>query len=272
MPELPEVETIRRGLITHLQGVSIQGAIVRCPKLRWSIPVDLHEQLFDETIINILRRGKYLLFQLTKNTLIVHLGMSGSLRLLQANKPLVPHDHLDVLLNSGQLLRYNDPRRFGAILMTEKNWEQHPLLQSIGIEPLDQAFTGNYFKQISIRHKAPIKSFLMNSKMIAGVGNIYAAEALFLANIHPLKPANHLTDSECELLVQAIKDVLQKAIIAGGTTLKDYVNSEGKPGYFSQQLAVYGQAGSPCRRCGQVLQSITMGNRNTVFCGECQKV
>ncbi len=271
MPELPEVETIKRGLIMHLKGVSIKGANVRCAKLRWFIPTDLSEMLTDETIINIIRRGKYLLFQLNSCTLIVHLGMSGSLRLVSKDKPLIPHDHLDIVLNTGQLLRYNDPRRFGAILTTGKNWEQHPLLHSIGIEPLDEAFTADCLNALCLKHKMPIKSFLMNSKKIAGVGNIYAAEALFLAKINPLKPANQLTTDEYVHIVQAVKAVLEKAIQAGGTTLKDYVNSEGKPGYFSQQLSVYGREGLPCASCGEKLQSITLGNRSTVYCGICQK-
>ncbi len=270
MPELPEVETIRRGLTPHLQGMEIQGVVTRYPTLRWPIPVDLNQLLCHQTILEIGRRGKYLLFQLTRGTLIIHLGMSGRLHLLNAEKPLLPHDHVDILLPDGQLLRYNDPRRFGAILWVEGEGKQHPLLQSIGIEPFDDAFTGTYLQQQVTQHHQPIKSLLMNSKIIAGIGNIYAAEALFLASIHPQTPAQQLSIAQCDLLVQSIQLVLQKALDAGGTTLKDYVNSEGKPGYFSQQLAVYGRAGLPCRRCQHSLQSMQLGQRQTVFCEHCQ--
>jgi formamidopyrimidine-DNA glycosylase len=270
MPELPEIETIKRGLAPHLAGVSLQGAIIRYPSLRWPIPADLDSKLANQQIIEVRRRGKYLLFLLSEGTLICHLGMSGSLRLVQAEKPLLPHDHVDILLSSGQLLRYNDPRRFGAILWTNTAFEEHPLLQSMGIEPLSVDFTGAYLKALSAKHKSPIKSFLMNSKIIAGIGNIYAAEALFLAAINPQTKTNQLSNRQCEELVAAIKSVLHKAIDAGGTTLKDYVNSEGKPGYFSQQLYVYGRAGLPCRQCSHVLQSIQLGQRSTVFCPHCQ--
>jgi formamidopyrimidine-DNA glycosylase len=223
-------------------------------------------------IIKIERRGKYLLIRMKNGTLIIHLGMSGSLRLIDKKVKLQPHDHVDILLNSEYVLRYNDPRRFGAILWTPGPPNLHPLIQSIGIEPLDEAFTGKYLQRIIVKHHSSIKSFLMNSKMIAGIGNIYAAEALFLAFIHPLTPAERLSQQQCVQLVQAIKSVLTNAIAAGGTTLKDYVNSEGKPGYFSQQLYVYGRADLPCKRCQQILQSLQIGQRNTVFCDNCQKV
>lgn len=270
MPELPEVETIKRGLAPHVEGKTIENAVVRCSKLRWPVPADLNERIRHQTILSIQRRSKYLVFQLSRGNLLIHLGMSGNLRLLSNDKPLRPHDHVDILLSSGQLLRYNDPRRFGAILWSE-DAIQHPLIQSIGIEPLDNAFTGTFLKQQAIKHRTPIKSFLMNSKLIAGIGNIYAAEALFLASIHPQTPAHQLSDQQCNQLVDGIKTVLEQAIKAGGTTLKDFVNSEGKPGYFSQQLLVYGRGGLPCVRCKESLVSIQLGQRSTVFCPQCQK-
>lgn len=272
MPELPEVETIKRGLCPHLQDQSIQNVIIRNAALRWPISPNLEEVLQNQTVLGMQRRGKYLVFELSKGFLIIHLGMSGSLRLLKKTKAILPHDHVDFMLNSGQILRYNDPRRFGAILFTKEPYQDHPLLKHLGIEPLDPLFTGQYLKQRLIKHHAPIKSVLMNSKLITGIGNIYAAEALFLAFIHPQTPANQLTIQQCEQLVQAIKTTLQKAIEAGGTTLKDFVNSEGKPGYFSQQLYVYGRAGLSCLRCNSILESLQIGQRSTVFCSYCQKM
>lgn len=270
MPELPEVETVKRGLAPHVEGASIQDVVVRNAKLRWPVPVDLQEHLKNQTVLSIERRSKYLVFKLSHGALIIHLGMSGSLRLVSKGEPLKPHDHIDILINSGQILRYNDPRRFGAILWQDKD-EQHPLLRSLGIEPLEEIFTGSFLKQLALKHRTPIKSFLMNGKVIAGIGNIYAAEALFLAFIHPQTPANQLTDQQCNQLVQTIKTVLQQAIEAGGTTLRDFVNSKGKPGYFSQQLYVYGRANLPCRRCNEALVSIQLGQRSTVFCPCCQQ-
>lgn len=270
MPELPEVETVKRGLKPYLEGIGIEGAIVRYPQLRWPIPANLNALVQHQIIQKVSRRGKYLIFVLTKGTLLIHLGMSGRLNLLDSDRVLLTHDHVDILLSSGSRLRYNDPRRFGAILWTEDIFCQHPLLQSLGIEPLEERFTGQYLKKAISRHRAPIKSLLMNSKIIAGIGNIYAAEALFLASIHPRKPANQLSREDCEKLVAAIKTVLQRAIEAGGTSLKDFVNSEGKPGYFSQELYVYGRAGAACKRCHTLLQACLLGQRNTVFCPHCQ--
>lgn len=270
MPELPEVETTMRGLMPHLEGVMIQDVIVRAPQLRWPIPSDLKTCLSGQKIIKLSRRGKYLLIHVTTGTLIIHLGMSGSLRFLNSNKPPSRHDHVDILFSEKTILRYNDPRRFGAILWTEITPLNHPLLASIGIEPLDNQFNGEYLKKCALKRNVPVKSFIMNSKIVAGIGNIYAAEALFLAKIHPSTPAGMLTQHQCERLVTAIKKILNQAIVAGGTTLKDFVNSEGKPGYFSQQLQVYGRADLPCVRCNAPLQSMQTGQRSTVFCEHCQ--
>ena len=270
MPELPEVETIMRGLDPHLKGAIIDDVIIRCSQLRWPIPCHLKHTLSAQQIMNISRRGKYLLIHVSVGTLIIHLGMSGSLRILTQVAAPAPHDHMDLIFSNHLILRYNDPRRFGAILWTQENPLDHFLLKSMGIEPLDVHFTGQYLRQLTLRRHTPIKSFIMNSKIVVGIGNIYAAEALFLASIHPLTPTHSLSISQCEQLVKSIKTLLKHAISEGGTTLKDFVNSEGKPGYFSQKLHVYGRAGLPCMVCHTPLQSMKLGQRSTVFCATCQ--
>lgn len=270
MPELPEVETIRRGLIPHLQDEIIQEVIVRFPTLRWPIPNDLNSCLDQQKIERLSRRGKYLLLHMTKGTLIIHLGMSGSLRMIDAGTLPSRHDHVDIVLTNQKIMRYRDPRRFGAILWTTENPLNHPLLKSIGIEPFDENFTGLYLYQRALKRKMPVKAFIMDSKIVAGVGNIYAAESLFIARIHPLLPAGQLTKEQCTQLVEAIRHILELAIAAGGTTLKDFINSDGKPGYFLQKLYVYGRNQQPCRVCNTLLQSQQLGKRSTVFCEVCQ--
>jgi formamidopyrimidine-DNA glycosylase len=269
MPELPEVETTLQGLIPHLIGKRIDGMIVRQRQLRWLIPYDIENKLNQAYILKMHRRGKYLLIDVESGTLIIHLGMSGSLRLLSHSSPLTKHDHVDIIFAT-MTLRYTDPRRFGAILWTD-DASDYSLLKNLGIEPLENIFTGHYlFSRTQHRH-VPIKSFIMDSKIVVGIGNIYAAEALFLAGIHPLIPASRLTEDQCYRLVKAIKQILRRAIKKGGTTLKDFMNSDGKPGYFSQQLKVYGRAGLSCVQCGfAVLQAIKLAQRNTVFCPACQ--
>lgn len=270
MPELPEVETIRCGLIPHLEHAVIQNVIIRHSHLRWPIPSNLNTILSHQKITKLSRRGKYLLIHVATGTLIIHLGMSGSLRVLSGNPAPTRHDHLDIILSTQKIVRYNDPRRFGAVLWTEDNPYNHPLITSIGIEPLDPCFTGQYLQQQVLNRHVPIKSFIMNSKVVAGIGNIYATEALFLAKIHPKTQAGVLNQAQCNQLVSAIKKTLSLAIAAGGTTLKDFVNSEGQPGYFSQKLYVYGRSRLPCLVCGTSLQSMQLGQRNTVFCAHCQ--
>lgn len=270
MPELPEVETTLRGLMPHLCGAVIQSVVVRQPQLRWPIPPQLNTCLTQQKIIRLSRRGKYLLIHMTTGTLMIHLGMSGSLRILNVNTVSARHDHVDIIFSDNILLRYTDPRRFGAILWTETDPLKHPLLISLGIEPLDAQFTSAYLQQAARKRHVAIKPFIMNSKIVTGIGNIYATEALFLAKIHPMTPARLLTQQQCEQLVEAIKQILKSAILQGGTTLKDFVNSEGKPGYFSQQLHVYGRAHLPCTACGALLQSIQQGQRRTIFCVNCQ--
>ena len=272
MPELPEVETIMHGLQPHIEGVIIQDVVVRHHQLRWPIPPALQEHLSQRRIGQLSRRGKYLLMPTDAGTLIIHLGMSGSLRIVTRATHLNPHDHVDIIFYDDKILRYTDPRRFGALLWTTDDPSNHTLLKSLGIEPLDAEFTALYLMQRAHSRRVPIKSFIMNSKIVVGIGNIYAAEALFLAGIHPLTPAGLLTRIQCQQLVNAIKKILQSAIKQGGTTIKDFVNSEGKPGYFAQQLSVYGRTGLPCMRCQSPLRSLKLGARSTVFCTQCQPV
>jgi len=269
MPELPEVETVLRGLTPHIQGATIEAVLIRAPQLRWPIP-DLNEFVIQQTILHVSRRGKYLLMRLQTGTILFHLGMSGRLCLL--TEPTAPkrHDHVDIIFTNKQILRYTDPRRFGAILWTTDCPLQHPLLKHLGVEPLTVDFTADYLLQRVNNRRVPIKPFIMNSKVVVGIGNIYAAESLFLAGIHPAMPVSLLTKIQASRLVDVIQDVLTQAIKKGGTTLKDFVNSEGRPGYFSQQLYVYGRAGLACIVCGNMLQSSVLGQRSTVFCVYCQ--
>lgn len=270
MPELPEVETIMRGLSPHLENTMIMDVIVRQDKLRWPISPMLKEHLLQQKIVQLSRRGKYLLLHVTNGTLIMHLGMSGRLQIQNNTTPPTRHDHVDIFFGDAYLLRYNDPRRFGAIIWTEADPLQHHLLRSLGIEPLSEGFTGEYLKKQAQNRRVAIKSFIMNSHVVTGIGNIYAAEALFLAKIHPIQPAETLTEAQCIELVNAIKIILKAAIHQGGTTIKDFINSEGKPGYFTQQLRVYGRGGKPCLVCHAPLRTMQLGQRSTVFCDFCQ--
>lgn len=269
MPELPEVETSRRGILPHLQGQTITQIDVRQPQLRWPIPDEI-QALVGEPILAISRRSKYLLIHTAKGVMLLHLGMSGSLRVLLQYAPPEKHDHLDIGLANGKILRLNDPRRFGACLFSPVG-EVHPLLASLGPEPLLEAFSADYLYTISRNRRVAIKSFLMNSKIVVGVGNIYANEALFLSGIDPRKPAAKLTKPQASHLVDTIKGVLERAIEQGGTTLKDFTQVDGRPGYFAQALNVYGRGGEPCPVCEQPLSEIRMGQRSTVFCTHCQR-
>lgn len=270
MPELPEVETTLRGLASHLQEKTVQDVIVRCEQLRWPIPACLKETLSGQSVQALSRRGKYLLLHFNTGTLIIHLGMSGSLKVLTTALTAKKHDHVDIIFSSTLIVRYTDPRRFGAILWTEDNLEQHFLLKSLGVEPLEPTFSATMLFHITQKRKATIKSLIMNAHVVVGVGNIYATEALFIAGIHPATPAKLLTFQQCALLVDAIKQVLRRAIQQGGTTLKDFVNSEGKPGYFSQQLKVYGREQQPCVVCQTTIQSMRLNQRSSAFCSHCQ--
>lgn len=271
MPELPEVETTLKGIQPYLQGNSIQSITVRHRGLRWPVPCHLNSLLKGKKISAVHRRAKYLLLTTSNGTLIIHLGMSGSLRILHHALPPQKHDHCDLTLNNGVILRYTDPRRFGALLWTDASPTEHPLLRSLGPEPLENAFSGAFLLQKAAHKKTPIKSLIMDGHIVVGVGNIYAAEALFEAEIHPALPAGQLNKTQCSRLAAAIKKTLRRAIRAGGTTLRDFSGSDGRPGYFRQKLQVYGRAGEPCNRCGTPLESIRIGQRSTVFCPACQR-
>jgi formamidopyrimidine-DNA glycosylase len=270
MPELPEVETVCRGISPHVQGQKISEILIRQFQLRWPIPRNLPQTLANQKIKSISRRAKYLIFYLSKGLLVIHLGMSGRLYLCDKDRPVEKHAHMDIILGKNRILRFTDPRRFGAVLWIEEDLADHALFKHLGLEPLTPEFNGQYLFQQTQSRKRPIKSLLMDQMIVVGVGNIYAAEALFLAKIHPQRLANQLNLSDCQRLAKAIKKILEAAIKAGGTTLKDFVNGDGKPGYFSQKLHVYGREGQPCSQCTHPLTGIKQQQRSTVFCSQCQ--
>ncbi|MDI9243964.1 bifunctional DNA-formamidopyrimidine glycosylase/DNA-(apurinic or apyrimidinic site) lyase [Marinobacter sp. CHS3-4] len=281
MPELPEVETTRRGIAPHCENQVIASVVVRDSRLRWPVPDNLADLIEGTTITEVDRRAKYLLIRLhaasdsptpkmQDGTLIVHLGMSGSLRVVtDASEPL-RHDHIDLQLHNGVTLRFNDPRRFGCWLWTDSP-DSHQLLTSLGPEPLAPEFNGAFLHRRSRGKKTPIKSFIMDNHVVVGVGNIYANEALFKAGIHPKRAAGRISLDRYHRLAEAICETLSAAILMGGTTLRDFINSDGKPGYFAQSLLVYGRGNEPCRECGHTLKEIRMNQRATVYCGRCQR-
>jgi formamidopyrimidine-DNA glycosylase len=271
LPELPEVETTRRGLAPHLTGRRITGLRVHDARLRWPIAPALPRQLAGQHIHAVERRAKYLLLRLDSGTLILHLGMSGSLRVLPASTPRLKHDHYDLLLDSGHTLRFNDPRRFGCCIYTGQPPEEHALLRALAPEPFDAAFSADYLYRVTRHRKVAIKLLIMNGQLVTGVGNIYASEALFRARIRPRRSARSLSPAECAALVRAIRRVLNLSIRSGGTTLRDYTNAEGNPGYFRQRLYVYERAGQPCRRCRTPIRHFTQGQRSTYWCATCQQ-
>ena len=272
MPELPEVETTRRGILPHVQGQSVTEVIIRQPCLRWPVPDALSRDIVGETITDVHRRAKYLLLKTGSGTAIIHLGMSGSLRMIKPDEhPVEKHDHVDIVLSDSRCLRYTDPRRFGAILWTTSTPDEHKLLKDLGPEPLTTDFTGERLFSLSRRRTQAIKTFIMNNHVVVGVGNIYANEALFKAGIRPDRPCGQVSAARYQLLTVAIKEILTQAIEQGGTTLKDFVGGDGKPGYFKQELMVYGRKGQPCKKCGRLLVEIRQGNRATCFCKYCQR-
>ncbi|MGE4406217.1 bifunctional DNA-formamidopyrimidine glycosylase/DNA-(apurinic or apyrimidinic site) lyase [Pseudomonas sp.] len=270
MPELPEVETTRRGIAPHLLGQRVSRVIVRDRRLRWPVPEDLDVRLSGQRIEAVERRAKYLLIRFQAGTLIAHLGMSGSLRLVDADLPPAKHEHVDLLLESGQALRYTDPRRFGALLWSDDPLN-HVLLASLGPEPLGEAFDGERLFRLSRGRSMAVKPFIMDNAVVVGVGNIYASEALFAAGIDPRRPAGSISRARYLKLAEAIKRILAMAIERGGTTLRDFVGGDGKPGYFQQELFVYGRGGEFCKRCGATLREIRLGQRASVYCGHCQR-
>jgi formamidopyrimidine-DNA glycosylase len=271
MPELPEVETICRGIAPYIIGQTIKQVVVRQPSLRWRVSDSLADDLMGLTIVSVTRRAKYLLLATANGTLLIHLGMSGRLQVLLTQQEIGKHDHVDIMFSNGAVLRYNDTRRFGAVLWTSEPVNEHKLLKELGVEPLSEACSGELLFELSRQRKVSIKSFIMDSHIVVGVGNIYANEALFMAGLLPTRHAGTLTLDDCQRLVACIRVVLQHAIEQGGTTLRDFVNESGKAGYFQQQLRVYGRAGLPCVTCQQPLQETRLANRTTVFCCVCQK-
>ena len=270
MPELPEVETTLRGIEPHLLNQQVRRVVVRNSRLRWPVTNEVNKAE-GQCFVSLGRRGKYLLLQLEHGGLIIHLGMSGSLRILEQAQPPEKHDHVDVELENGVCLRFNDPRRFGAFLWVDGARESHELLRSLGPEPLSDAFTTDYLYRRSRDRKVAIKNFIMNGHVVVGVGNIYASEALFMAGIHPQRAAGKVSHKRYEGLVAAICDVLGRAIAQGGTTLKDFVNSDGAPGYFAQELLVYDRADSECFQCGSAIRQKVIGQRSSYYCPQCQK-
>jgi len=271
MPELPEVETTRCGITPHIKGKKISQVTIRHYTLRWPIPNDLASTLSGQTVHTIKRRAKYLLFQCDSGSLIIHLGMSGHLQIVSESDSIAKHSHLDIQLEDDVILRFTDPRRFGAVLWTSEAIEDHPLLNHLGPEPLSNDFSADYLYKITRQRRTTIKTFIMNGQHVVGVGNIYANEALFLAGIHPKKLAEKISKAKADNLVKVIKEVLTKAIEAGGTTLKDFKKSDGKPGYFAQQLHVYGREGEACTQCGTSIKHYKEAQRATYFCPKCQK-
>jgi formamidopyrimidine-DNA glycosylase len=285
MPELPEVETTRRGIAPHLEGRVISEVIVRQPRLRVPVPDDLVERLVGARIGELSRRAKYLLVPLSDGdsagadlagdklagaTLLWHLGMSGSLRIARLGELPRKHDHLDLVLEDGAILRYHDPRRFGFVDWLAGSPEQDPRLARLGPEPLSEAFDGERLFTLSRGRRVAVKPFLMDNAVVVGVGNIYAAEALFLAGIDPRRAAGRISRERYARLAAAAREVLAAAITQGGTTLRDFVSGTGEPGYFQQRLNVYGRRGQPCRRCGAELRLVTLGQRASVYCPHCQ--
>ena len=270
MPELPEVETTRRGIAPHVEGRRVVAATLRRPDLRWPIPAAIREELPGQRIATVQRRAKYLLLHAESGSALLHLGMSGCLRVLPADTPVQAHDHVDLALDSGRLLRLTDPRRFGALLWQPRG-ETHVLLRDLGPEPLSLAFHAEHLFARSRGRRSPVKHFLMDQRIVVGVGNIYAAEALFRAGIHPARAAGRISLKRYERLVVAVQQILAHAIERGGTTLRDFLNPDGEPGYFAQELFVYGRAGERCKVCGTNLNAAAWGQRATAYCPRCQR-
>lgn len=270
MPELPEVETTRRGLAPVIEGKKFLGLEVRERRLRVPVPRNLAGHVVGPPVRRLERRAKYLLFRFDEGTLLVHLGMSGSLRLARAGETLKKHDHLRFILGRKWELRFHDPRRFGLCLWIEGEPLHHPLLRDLGPEPLSPDFDAGSLRQSLKERKAPVKQLLLDSRLVAGVGNIYASEALFRAGVRPTRPGGRLSQAECEALVASVKEVLALAIAAGGTSLRDYVSGSGELGAFEVDLMVYGRAGDGCRRCGGRIRMRRLGQRSSFWCGGCQ--
>jgi len=271
MPELPEVETTRRGLEPHVVGRKIRDVVVRNRNLRWPVPRGLARQLRGEEVRGIRRRGKYLLFDMRKGHLLVHLGMSGRLTLVSESEPARKHDHVDVRFEGSRAMRLTDPRRFGAMLWISEPAEHHALLKGLGVEPFDAAFDGEALHKLARGRKVAVKNFLMNARVVTGVGNIYASEALFRAKVDPRTPAGRISRARWDRVAAAVRDTLARAVEKGGTTLRDFASAEGEAGYFLAECAVYGRDGKPCPKCGTPIRTIRQGQRSTFYCPACQR-
>ena len=271
MPELPEVETTRRGIEPWVLGRRVETVEIRNSQLRWPVPPNMADLMVGSTVEYLRRRGKYLLFTTSDGTALVHLGMSGSLRVSDAVEPWRKHDHWSWRLDSGRELRYHDPRRFGALLWLVGPAEEHSLLASLGPEPLSAEFDNRWLWRKSRGRSQAIKNFVMDSKVVVGVGNIYASEALFRAGIDPRRAAGNVSQARYALLSGQIRDVLGEAIESGGSTLRDYINGSGAPGYFQQKLSVYGREGLPCVSCASPIKNLRLGQRSSFYCSQCQR-
>ena len=270
MPELPEVETSRRGIAPWMIDQRVERVTVRDRRLRWPVPEGLEGRLSGQTIRALRRRAKYLIFDTDGGSAIMHLGMSGSLRIVEPDEPAGKHDHVDISLANGKALRFRDPRRFGSLLWADDPAE-HPLLCGLGPEPLGDEFDGDWLWRASRGRRIAVKPFIMNAGIVVGVGNIYASEALFGAGIHPKRSAGRVARQRYARLADAIRSVLERAIRAGGTTLRDFHGGDGEPGYFRQKLDVYDRDGEPCRNCGEAIRSVVLGQRSTYYCKNCQR-
>jgi formamidopyrimidine-DNA glycosylase len=269
MPELPEVETTRAGLAPHCENRIIRNVVLRRPDLRWPIPKEIKKNLPSQTILQVRRRAKYLLLDTEPGSALLHLGMSGCLRVLPSTTRIEKHDHVDIVLDNDTLIRFTDPRRFGCLLWQPAG-EVHSLLQHLGPEPLSDEFSGDLLYELSRGRRTPIKHFLMDQSVVVGVGNIYAAESLFKAGIAPQRMAGTISRARYQNLAAAVKSILAYAIARGGTTLRDFLNADGAPGYFEQELFVYGREGCPCKVCGKPIQALRMSSRASAWCRNCQ--
>jgi formamidopyrimidine-DNA glycosylase len=271
VPELPEVETTRRGVAPHVEHQKVTAVRVYDRRLRWPVPRDLPRRLVGRTVDRIERRSKYLLFRLGEDTLIVHLGMTGSLRVFSEAPPKQAHDHVDLEFSSGIVLRYRDPRRFGAVLWSPASKREHRLLAALGPEPFSREFNAEHLRRATRGRRSAIKLALMDNRLVVGVGNIYASESLFRAGIRPQRAANRISRARFSRLVDAVRETLTEAIAKGGSTLRDYVDSRGERGYFQLDYFVYGRAGEPCRVCSTPIRTVRLGGRASFFCPRCQR-
>lgn len=271
MPELPEVETTRRGIEPHVTGKILRNVLVRHSSLRWPVSENLSQCLQGRKLLTVGRRAKYLLFQFPHGHMLIHLGMSGSLRIVDASDPPKKHDHIDWIFGTQKILRFHDPRRFGAVLWTNEPIEEHRLLKNLGPEPFSENFSGDYLFRLSRKRQKSVKSFIMDGRIVVGVGNIYANESLFMAGIRPTRQAGKVSRKNYDLLANAIREVLRRSIFEGGSTLRDFVGSDGRPGYFVQQLNVYGRQNQCCKICDKKLMSLRQSQRTSVYCPQCQR-